>query len=150
MTAIVLSVAMVSVVAIQLGIVFLILNRLITGHWWTRSGSARAVNTGFHRLRLDTVRLLRQQQRIAGDTKDSSERDLLIRLWNVQQNLESEDRETAAEALQWFQWEVFRARVQGALSRQASIRLIEDAQALSEEIQARDHLVDGRKPSAAE
>ena len=150
MTAIVLSMAMVSVVAIQLGIVFLILNRLITGHWWTQPGSTRAVNLGLRRLRADTLRLLRQQQRVAGDTNGASERDLLIRLWNVQQNLESEDRETAAEAVQWFQWEVFRARVQGALSRQAAAQLIDDAQMLCEELQARDHLVDGRKPSAAE
>lgn len=152
MTANALSLLMLGSVVVQLGILFLILNRLITGHWWARPRSARAISVGFRRLRADTSRLLRRQAG-SGDTRATganSERDLLARLDVAQQNLERADVAEATEALQWFQWEVFKARVQGALSRQASVRLIEEAQKLCEELDARDLPTGVRKPSAAE
>jgi len=149
MTSNSLSVLVVGIVVVQLGVALFILNRLGKGHWWARPGSTRAVNQGFHRLRVETLRLLRQQTG-PGVTDANSERDLVARLDVARQTLERADMAAASEALQWFQWEVFRARVQGALSRQASVRLIEDAQALCEELEARDRLEDNRKPSVAE
>lgn len=156
MTTNALSFLMIGVVAVQLGILLLIFNRLITGHWWTRPGSKHAIRVDLDHLRADTLQLLRQRHKQSGDPRgagaasNASERDLLIRLASVRQNLERGDHEAAGEAAQWFQWEVFKARVQGTLSRQACAQLIDDAQMLCKELERSDGSAETRKPSAAE
>lgn len=75
---------------------------------------------------------------------------LVVRFEMVVQDLEHGEDANAAEAAQWFQWEVVKARAASLLTRDTARLLTEDAQMLCEDLWARERVADSNDPSTRE
>jgi hypothetical protein len=122
------------IAAVQLGAVLPFLQRMATWHWLASPGSPSAVRSDLTRLQRTAARCLG----VRCHTSAPGTAAVLGQLRTVEQSLAAGHDAAAAEAAQWFQWAVLRARAQGLLDRAAAAQLIDDAQALCEDLWVRE------------
>jgi len=134
------SALLLGVVALPPGAVGLFLNRIVSGRSWRRPGSAGPASAELRRLRRDVARVVsvRRTQAPLQPTPEVSA--IVSRLAEVEMLAYHGQVAAAAESAQWLQWETLQAQLRGAISREVATRLIDDTQALCEDLWMRERV----------
>ena len=119
---------MLAILAAQVGLAAQAIRSAFPGRLRMRRVSPHAVQPDFTSVYRDGVGL----GRLSGDMPPVDATALFDRLTTFEQDLAGGQYASAAETAQRFQWEVLLARIQGALSPDIALLLIDEAQLLCE------------------
>jgi hypothetical protein len=145
MSPIAFNALLLGIVALSLSSALLVLNRMLTRHWWRRPGLASVMRADQRRLHADVKRLIvRRLQRRAATTMGDINA-IVERLAALETLTDDAHYAAAAESAQWLQWEALRAQLRGAITHQEAMRLLDDAQTLCEGLWAADRTLEVRR-----
>jgi hypothetical protein len=145
MSAIAFNALLLGIVALALSGALLALNQMLTGYWWRRPGLASAMRADQRRLHADVKRLIVRRLQRRAATEMGAIDAIVERLAAVETLTDDARYAAAAESAQWLQWEALRAQLRGAITHQEAKRLLDDAQALCENLWAADRTLEVKR-----